>query len=127
VVHLLAAGADVGAQDHWRQTALHLAAEHGHDKVVELLLAAGTDFNTQDQDWRTALHRAAEHGHDKVVELLLAAGADFSTQDEDGCTAPYPHPGERLDNQFDMLAGKIRMEANEKETQVCLLTLSLTP
>ncbi len=29
----------------FRRNALHLAAEEGHDKVVELLLAAGAEVN----------------------------------------------------------------------------------
>ena len=84
---LLAAGADVNAQNQFGYTALMGAAFHGHFEVVRLLLAAGADVNTQDQGGSTALILAAINGHAEVVRLLLAAGANVNLQNQAGRTA----------------------------------------
>lgn len=69
-------------------TALHLAAYHGHQPVVELLLAKGADVNesinrARDENGTnlngaTAVHLAAVGGHLAVVKLLIDAGADVN-------------------------------------------------
>ena len=56
VVNLLAQGADIGARDKYKWTALHMAAHHGHDETVKTLVNAGadpqakTDFNNTPRD-----------------------------------------------------------------------------
>ena len=81
--------------------ALHLAAENGHSRIVQLLLEAGTDTDICDDvhledddayfsnivEGRRALQLAAREGHSEVVKLLLEAGADKDSADEDGNTA----------------------------------------
>ncbi len=79
----LAAGVNVNARtEHkfeWDVTALMLAAEAGHDEVVEALLAAGADTKAVtkgyegDGGW-TALMKAARRGHLEVVRRLLKQG-----------------------------------------------------
>ncbi|PNH08851.1 Ankyrin-2 [Tetrabaena socialis] len=65
------AGADAAASnpefrdEHSGSTALHLAAEAGHEVVVEQLLRAGA------QHGMTAYHVGSQHGQMKVVEALL--------------------------------------------------------
>lgn len=56
-------------------TALHEAAEHGHDKVVARLLAASrpTLLDTCDSRGRTSLHCAVSNGHETVADRLLTA------------------------------------------------------
>jgi ankyrin repeat protein len=49
---------------------LILAAEHGHDKCVEMLLTADADKDAKDIQGFTALYTAAHGGHNKCVELL---------------------------------------------------------
>eukprot|EP00668_Euglena_longa_P041696 GGOE01054905.1.p1 GENE.GGOE01054905.1~~GGOE01054905.1.p1 ORF type:complete len:1000 (-),score=172.16 GGOE01054905.1:309-3308(-) len=62
-------------------TALHIASEHGHADVVELMLwfarwnaALGVDVNSSNCGW-TPLHLACEEGHILIVLLLLLCGA----------------------------------------------------
>jgi len=59
-------------------TALHGAAEHGHEQIICLLIENGIDINSLDYGGHTALHRASERGRANVVRLLLHQGADFN-------------------------------------------------
>jgi ankyrin repeat protein len=83
-----------------KRTPLHLAAEYGHEPVVNLLLERGANINelsTESESFkrldlfhgsaesfkekkRTALHLAAKNGHEAVVTLLLRRGADINQQ-----------------------------------------------
>ncbi|GLH11887.1 Palmitoyltransferase Hip14, partial [Gryllus bimaculatus] len=83
---LLAAGVDPDACDHEGFTALHRAAEHGHEELARALLRRGVLRDRQDVALRTALHVASEHGQLAVAELLLAAGWDPARADDAGCT-----------------------------------------
>jgi len=60
------------------KTALHMAAEYGHDNVIPLLLAEDDPRPRRDTSGRTPLHLAAEAGHGKVVAQLLAHRPDDS-------------------------------------------------
>jgi ankyrin repeat protein len=73
----LAAGAHPDGTEGDGMTALHWAAERGHDDVVANLLGGGAvvDPATRIGAW-TPLHLAARRGSAVVVERLLAAGAD---------------------------------------------------
>ena len=51
------------------------AAEHGHERVVELLLRHGAEANLQGSDGDSALMYAAVNGHERVVDLLIRRGA----------------------------------------------------
>jgi ankyrin repeat protein len=63
-------------------TALHHAALHGHDLVVQLLMEEGADLETKTESGWTALHFAAFHGDQTVVQLLLDEGADVEAKTE---------------------------------------------
>ena len=71
---LLEKGADanIQAENGVGWTALHWAAEDGHEAVVNVLLEKGADANiqTEDGDERTALHYAIERGHEAVSKVL---------------------------------------------------------
>ncbi|XP_022241744.1 ankyrin-3-like, partial [Limulus polyphemus] len=55
------------------ETALHLAADSGHAKVVRDLLKAGASPSEENADGNTALHLAAKQGHLGVLEELKTA------------------------------------------------------
>lgn len=77
-------GANVEVMDRGR-TPLSLAAEHGHETVVNLLLATeGVDADSGRGDDRTPLSYAAEHDYTEVVKVLLATGrVDVDSKDAD--------------------------------------------
>lgn len=66
------------------RTPLQMAAEIGHQAIVEMLLLAGADINgaAAAVDGRTALQAAAGGGHKDIVEILLAANADVNSRPE---------------------------------------------
>ena len=67
---LLEKGASADMQDQDGRTALHWAAENGHEAVVRTLLEKGASADIQDQSGRTALHRAAQNRHEAVIKIL---------------------------------------------------------
>lgn len=81
-------GADAGATDNNNSTALQLAQQGKHTKVIELLSADSTDTTVGDDDGcDNALHLAAMAGDIAEVERLLAEGVDVNTMDNLGRTA----------------------------------------
>lgn len=53
-------------------TALHLAAKHGHVNIVNLLLQTNIDRNEMGSNGNSALHYAVSESHFDVVQALLA-------------------------------------------------------
>jgi Ankyrin repeats (3 copies) len=86
---LIAAGANVEAQNTLGERPLHVSAAYGHPAVVKRLLAGGADLGAHDRSGKTPLHTAAfGHGGDsnaaarlEVAKLLLAAGADVNARE----------------------------------------------
>lgn len=64
----------LGEASRWVST-LHIAAQKGHEGIVNVLLEHSTDINERDSDGRTALMHAVIHGHEGVVARLLERGA----------------------------------------------------
>ena len=69
---LLEQGASVNAIDTDGCTALHLAAQDGHERIVRLLLRNGAVIDALDRQGRTAGDLAQKHGHAKVTASLEA-------------------------------------------------------
>jgi ankyrin repeat protein len=69
---LLDAGAPVDDRQHGGYTALHAAAMHGQDDVVDLLLARGADPSVRTDDGKSAADFAEEGGHAGLAERLRA-------------------------------------------------------
>jgi len=84
---LLANGANIEAVNPMGDTALHLAAGLGHEKVVEWLLSKGAKIEAVNKKGQTALHLAAVLDHANVVDLLLRNGANIHAVDKKGQTA----------------------------------------
>src|SRR3989338_6398221 len=83
VTLLLAAGADVEAQDPTGMTPLMMASYDGNVKVVDALLVAGARPEAQHPNGLTALNAASQNGHLEGVDRLLAAGARVNPANED--------------------------------------------
>lgn len=65
--------------------ALHIAAQRGHEQIIQVLLQSGNmDVNQQDSDGRTPLLHAVMQNREPVVRLLLKQGARIGISDCDG-------------------------------------------
>ena len=84
---LLAAGADVNAQDHTQQSAYLIATSEGYLELLELTLADGADLDAKDSYFGTGLIRAADRGHFQIVGRLLRAGSTVNHVNNLGWTA----------------------------------------
>ena len=74
---LLRNGADVNDAQGDGMTALHWAAEHGHQELTEVLIYAGASVGAGTRIGGYApLHIASRNGHAGIVSILLAANAD---------------------------------------------------
>ncbi len=88
----------VSETDDDAATPLHIGANVGHRKVVEVLIEEGAGLDAKDRWGRTALHLASMSGHSEVVDVLLRNGASMTERDGKGRTAlhwaaKYGHSG----------------------------------
>ncbi|RYP56734.1 hypothetical protein DL769_009874 [Monosporascus sp. CRB-8-3] len=89
--------------DIWTEggvTLLHIAAERGWVKIIDLLLRRLSEddlLEKRDPDWRTALLTAASMGHPEACDLLIKNGADVNSQDRAGQTALHIAASDNLD------------------------------
>ncbi|RHZ40667.1 hypothetical protein DYB31_001906 [Aphanomyces astaci] len=71
VEYLLQHGADVGAANSFRRTALLFAARHGHPAVIKLLLRHGASILDRDNLDNTPLHMAAMAGCTRYLRSCI--------------------------------------------------------
>jgi ankyrin repeat protein len=85
---LISKGANVKEADEGGTTALHLAAENGHDEIVLVLFKNGANIDARETKYgQTPLHLAALNGHKAVTETLLQNGAQADLKDKEGWMA----------------------------------------
>ncbi|XP_015268404.1 PREDICTED: ankyrin-1-like [Gekko japonicus] len=77
---------DINAVNSSNETLLHIAAAHGHIKIIDYLISKGAKLDAKDKEGRTPLHRAAEKGHNEAVKMLLQAGADIYSLNQEAKT-----------------------------------------
>lgn len=70
-------GLPVDVQDQEGNTALMLAAYHGHTETVRALLGRGADVDRRNGRDQSPVAGALFKGEDAIVTLLIAAGADL--------------------------------------------------
>uniref|UniRef100_A0A915I1Z9 Myotrophin n=1 Tax=Romanomermis culicivorax TaxID=13658 RepID=A0A915I1Z9_ROMCU len=63
---------------------IHIAADFGHNAIIEYLLSVGADINALDNHGLTALLTAVYEGHTETVKLLLNKGAKKDVVSPDG-------------------------------------------
>ncbi len=115
VATLLAAGADVDAQDKDGRTALHIAAESGrHDCALILILAGGANVNKPDHEGKTPLHLAVIWGKLQAINVLLGAKANVDQPDENGWT-PLHHAAIRKNLQLISILVKAGADMNRTD------------
>uniref|UniRef100_A0A6B2LWI4 Uncharacterized protein n=1 Tax=Arcella intermedia TaxID=1963864 RepID=A0A6B2LWI4_9EUKA len=61
---------------------MHIAAQHGQLKVVDLLLRRTIDIDQKNEHHQTPLHLAAIHGHHQIVKSLLNRNASIEARDK---------------------------------------------
>ena len=69
------------------QTALHVSAALGFERLLKELIARGVDPDQRDANGYTALHFAALFGHIDCARVLLRGGADRDIANATGRTA----------------------------------------
>jgi len=94
---LIAAHANVNAQDTYGRTALMIASSRGLIGPVKILIAAGADVDLKTKKEKmtallyatkfgTAPHSGAPAAQQRIIEALIGAGANVNAQDEEGNT-----------------------------------------
>jgi ankyrin repeat protein len=119
---LLQEGADINAKASSGQTALHFAAESGHEAVALLLLDYKAYVGSRDDDERTALHLAARAGSEAVVRLLLEHNADPDAKANDNQTALHI-AAERGDDALARLLLEHKTDPNAKTSEYKMTAL----
>ena len=84
---LIAAGANVNAQNESRDSAFLLAGAQGRLEILKLTLAAGADLKSTNRYGGTALIPACHHGHVETVRELLKTAIDVNHVNNLGWTA----------------------------------------
>jgi ankyrin repeat protein len=85
---LIAAGADVNAENNYGINAMLLAADIASTELIRLLLKHGADANTANADGETPLHLVARAGNVEAARLLLKAGAKVDARESFGEQTP---------------------------------------
>ncbi|XP_058129210.1 uncharacterized protein LOC131289062 [Anopheles ziemanni] len=77
----------LGTRNFGGFSALHLAAQNGHNQSCREILLAGADPDVQNNYGDTPLHTACRYGHAGAIRILLSAKCDFERINLNGDTA----------------------------------------
>lgn len=84
--YLLKHRANILIKNKHGDSALHLAALHGHPECVQMLVNAGAEVNPRGEGW-TALNYAAFSGRPEVAAFLIGEGAQIDARAPNGMTS----------------------------------------
>ena len=86
---LRAPGAVTSVDEKNGNTPLHIAAQNGHDEIVDLITSIGGKMvlNVQNQSGNTPLHMAVEYDYYASAKALINAGADWDIKNQQGIPA----------------------------------------
>ncbi|KAJ3025073.1 UNVERIFIED_CONTAM: hypothetical protein HDU68_007481 [Siphonaria sp. JEL0065] len=68
-------------------TALHYAAERGHQELVSFFCKSGSAVNAINDSGSTPLHLTSAEGHLEIVACLISSGASIDAVDVNKCTS----------------------------------------
>lgn len=74
---------------------IHIAAQNGHDDLVELLLRKNCEVNATNAKGNTALHMAIGYDYYNTAKLLIKAGGDLELVNEGGVPAKFGLEGDK--------------------------------
>lgn len=77
----------LGTRNFGGFSALHLAAQNGHNQSCREILLAGGDADVQNNYGDTPLHTACRYGHAGATRILLSANCDLHRVNLNGDTA----------------------------------------
>ncbi|XP_050097781.1 uncharacterized protein LOC126578865 [Anopheles aquasalis] len=77
----------LGTRNYGGFSALHLAAQNGHNQSCREILLAGGDPDVQNNYGDTPLHTACRYGHAGAIRILLSAKCDYERINLNGDTA----------------------------------------
>ncbi|KAG5681735.1 hypothetical protein PVAND_011144 [Polypedilum vanderplanki] len=99
-------------------TALHLAAQNGHNQSLRELLYAGCSTSIQNDYGDSALHTAIRYGHAGVVRILISAKADIDAFNHNNDTPLHISAaiGRRKLTKLLVEAGAMQFRNNQNET-----------
>src|SRR5262249_32216266 len=106
--------------DEFDDTALMLAALHGHKDVVQALIVRGAKVDDRNRFGETALMQAALAGFPEIVQLLLESGSDINARDVDSSTALILAYNDRETTET-LLRGGADFKAKDKNGMTALM------
>ena len=106
---LLEKGANVNAQNHFKNIPLYYATQKRSIKVAKLLLQKGANVNFQNLRKQTPLHIAVKYCKKEIVKNILEYGCDSNIKDRYGKTAEEIAVSEGFHDIVELISQK-RME-----------------
>eukprot|EP01031_Cornospumella_fuschlensis_P028290 gene28290-34158_t len=74
---------------------IHIAAQNGHDNLVELLIRKKCEVNATNMKGNTALHMAIGYDYYDTAQMLIKAGGDLEAVNEMGVPAKFGLEGDK--------------------------------